>query len=127
MGFHDDVFCAHALAHALGVKEVPLQTKMLGRDSGEYTITAEGRLMRRLFSYRWESGSDPVTPRFDRRSLGEVDTEFHGDVVLYGENQAGESVEYVARFTHGTLESLTPLAELSEARRDMLATLQGGG
>jgi len=40
---------------------------------------------------------------------GSTDTNFHGDIRLL--SNEGELEEYVARFTHGTLEWIRPLAD----------------
>jgi len=40
-------------------------------------------------------------------------------VLLSGE-LGGDAVEYVARFTHGTLEWIWPIGEFSEAEKDLV-------
>jgi hypothetical protein len=126
MGFYDEVVCYHSLADPLGVQGSRFQTKMLGRGSEQYTITPGGRLLRHLFR-RWVAKDDPgITSWVESSRIGEVDTEFHGDIVLYGHDQLGAAVEFVARFSHGVLKSLIPLSELNDARLEMLAILQGG-
>lgn len=127
MGFFDDVSCQHALPDGRDVAGGRFQTKMLGRGLMQYAITAEGRLVLQLFRDEPAEGQGPLgRPASRRVHTGDLDTEFHGDIYLCGHDTQGEFVEYVARFTHGALESLTPLAELDDARRAMIATLQDG-
>lgn len=128
MGFYDDVSCTHGLPDGRVVPNGRFQTKSLGRGSMEYAITAEGRLVQRLYRHETLEEQGPWgLPRYTRFPSGEEDTEFHGDVCLSGFDTQGQFVEYAARFTHGTLESLEPLSEVSEARRQMLAILQDRG
>jgi hypothetical protein len=57
---------------------------------------------------------------FQTNSLGNcLDTEFHGDIELVA--RVGDRlVEYIASFTHGTLERIQPLSELSEIQKRLL-------
>jgi hypothetical protein len=128
MGFYDEVRCDRPLPDGRVVPGGRFQTKMLGRGSAEYTITPQGRLVRHRFREGPpEDGKGALgLPRYSRVHVGDDDTEFHGDIRLSGGDSTGELFEYVARFTHGTLESLVPLAELTEARRAMIAALQDG-
>jgi hypothetical protein len=77
------------------------QTKSLERCLDRYTVTAAGRLCL--------TGSDlmdeePGTP--NDKSEG-VDIDFHGDIRLVTLESGYQ--EYVARFTHGTLEWVRPI------------------
>lgn len=128
MGFHDDVFCKHPLGEGRLAAGEAFQTKMPGRGGEQFTISPEGRLIRHLVRYDWskEPGGHGF-PLLTRIPVGFEDTEFHGDLVLYGYCRPGALEDFVARFTYETLESLEPLAEVSEARRQMLEVLVGGG
>jgi hypothetical protein len=48
----------------------------------------------------------------------DIDMQFHGDILLIGDN--GSSSEYIARFTHGTLEWIRPLDTFSETERSLV-------
>ena len=67
-----------------------------------YVVTAEGRLL--LVGNGWRD--DPEFTDISGRSP--VDVEYHGDIELSSDQ--GDH-HYVARFTHGTLESIRPLAD----------------
>ena len=73
-----------------------------------YTVTKAGRL-RLTRNVLFEDAPDAIAHE------GGVDTNFHGDIRLISESGAIE--EYVARFTHGTLEWIRPLADIPEFNR----------
>jgi hypothetical protein len=77
------------------------QTKAFDRCMDVYTVNKAGRLC--LIGN--ELMSDEVPNRQDD-SEG-VDIDFHGDIRLVSEGDPGG--EYVARFTHGTLEWIRPM------------------
>ena len=85
------------------------------------TITKEGRLL--LHKVRYEEAAEPRDgfpfAGMTAIPMGDVDTEFHGDLLLVS-TVKGRLVEYVARFAHGTLEWIRPLSELSELQRTLL-------
>ena len=68
-----------------------------------YVVTKEGRLcmVGNLFT---KEPPVAVVPE------GNVDTDFHGDIRLISDD--GKHEEYVARFTHGTLEWIRPMADV---------------
>ena len=104
MGMFDDIKCDYPLP-GLGVVGTVFQSKSLDCLMWTYTITREGRLFVRTYSL--ELVPEDERPYPDMLSLGmfrainerDVDTEYHGDICFYG-----DSGEFVARFTHGTLE-----------------------
>jgi hypothetical protein len=58
----------------------------------------------------------------------DIDIDFHGDIRLISEQEAaGESREYVARFTHGTLEWVRPMASLPLAELPLRKFKRRGG
>jgi hypothetical protein len=86
-----------------GLPECPVrgrrfQTKSLDCCMDIYTVTSDGRLCL--------TGSDLLEAS---EALREVDIDFHGDIRLLAES-GGE--EYVARFTHGALEWVRPMADM---------------
>jgi hypothetical protein len=122
MGMFDDVYCEADLPPGHPESERSFQTKSLGNCLDRFTITKEGRLI--LHSVRYESSGDRGDGLFSMRMTaipaGDVDTEFHGDIRLLG-GAEDRLVEYVARFTHGTLEWIRPLSELSEMQKTLLS------
>ena len=106
MGMFDDV---HMDYEVPGIPELPrdFQTKSLGSMLDRYTITKAGRLIRTSpgFSLKpVEAPADSATGKPD------VDIDFHGDMLLLASE--GGFQEFVARFTHGNLEWLRPIADL---------------
>jgi hypothetical protein len=119
MGMFDEVHCGADLPPGHPEMDRDFQTKSLGSCLDRFTITKEGRLI--LHAVRYEASDEPGRrlPMMKAVPLGDVDTEFHGDIQLYGRAKDG-LVEYVARFTHGTLEWIRPLQELSEIHKKLL-------
>jgi hypothetical protein len=118
MGMFDDVYCEADLPPGHPESERSFQTKSLGSCLNRFTITKEGRLI--LHSVRYESTGKRGLPFMKSIPTGDVDTEFHGDIRLLG--GAGDRlVECVARFTHGTLEWIRPLSEISEFQKRFLS------
>ena len=76
------------------------QTKSLDRCLDIYTVTRAGRL--RL------TGND-LLGSDDAPASEEIDIDFHGDIRLLAEKGHDE---YVARFTHGALEWVRPMADM---------------
>jgi hypothetical protein len=84
---------------------------------GRFTITRKGRLI--YNSVRYESAGDPdPLPRLIPIPEGDIDLDFHGDILLTPEED--ELKEYVVRFTHGVMEWVRPYEEFSQAEQ-MLA------
>jgi hypothetical protein len=66
-----------------------------------YVVTPAGRLL--LVGNAWQDG-----PQFESsEGRGPVDVGFHGDIQLVSDDGS----EYMARFTHGTLEWVRALAD----------------
>jgi len=119
MGMFDDVYCEADLPPGHPESERSFQTKSLCNCLDRFTITKAGRLI--LHRVRYESAGERRLglPWMKSIPVGDVDTEFHGDIQLLG--GAGDClVEYVARFTHGTLEWIRPLSELPEIQKKLL-------
>jgi hypothetical protein len=117
MGMFDDVYCEADLPPGHPESERSFQTKSLGNCLDRFTITKEGRLI--LHSVRYESSGKRGFGMMKSIPTGDVDTEFHGDIELVA--RVGDRlVEYAARFTHGTLEWIRPLSELSEIHKKLL-------
>lgn len=73
-----------------------------------------------LHSFRYETSHEVgELPLLKRLPTGDVDTEFHGDIRLTSTSE-NQLLEYVARFTHGTLEWIRPWAEVTEMQRALL-------
>jgi hypothetical protein len=80
------------------------QTKSLDPCMEIYTVNGEGRLCLTGSELLLGTGEEAVEA---------VDIDFHGDIRLRAEDGGGE---YIARFTHGTLEWVRPKAELPSYR-----------
>jgi hypothetical protein len=104
MGMYDEVWFDKELEN-FPSKCRQFQTKSLERCLDRYSVTKAGRLclIRNVLME-----DDPVTA--SQPSSESVDTEFHGDIRLISDDD--EHVEYVARFTHGTLEWIRPMVEV---------------
>ena len=106
MGMFDEVRIEFEVPGLPGLPR-NFQTKSLDSCMDGYTITKAGRLVRSsrgfsLWADEESSGSALAEP--------EVDIDFHGDMRL--RTSEGEYQEFVARFTHGNLEWLRPIAEV---------------
>jgi hypothetical protein len=120
MGMFDDVHCEADLPPGHPTSGRDFQTKSLLCCLDQFTITKEGRLV--LHAFRYQSAGEAVDglPSMDRIPAGDIDTEFHGDIRLIA--TVGDRIEYVARFTHGTLEWIRPWSEISEIQQSFLAS-----
>lgn len=103
MGLFDTITCEYPLPVAEH-QDLEFQTKDLESLLDHYTITRDGRLVRRA-----------------RRGLmggpaRDVTWPLHGDLRFYtsiGEDDARQWIEYVARFTHGRVESIRDHKEVA--------------
>ena len=107
MGMYDEVWFDAELP-GFPSKSRRFQTKSLHRCMDRYTVTKAGRL-RLTRNVLFEDA-----PAGAQEEKG-VDTDFHGDIRLISDE--GDIEEYVARFTHGTLEWIRPLADVPEFTR----------
>lgn len=118
MDLFDILRCDYPLPDA-GYQTEEFQTKDLGQALNLYTITRHGRLVRQERTHRLLSVSpdpkgrssqpatDPIPSlRSARTKPTAEDTNHHGDVRFYLTGPSKEWVEYVARFTHGDVESI---------------------
>lgn len=99
MGLFDTVYCEYPLPDARH-QDLDFQTKDLERTLDEYTITRDGRLVRRARQGEWGG------PGLDR----DIEWPLHGDVSIYT-SQDDVWIEYVVRFTHGRVEWIRPKEE----------------
>jgi len=112
MGMFDCVRCDIPLPDGFTGE---LQTKDFGCVLGVLLIRADRRLM--IQDCEWEEvppeeRSDLKFPRFRAMNKRWRDLDFHGDFCFYGSGKSdGEWHEYVARFSHGTLESINVTPE----------------
>jgi hypothetical protein len=83
------------------------QTKSLHCCLVHYIITKEGRLHLKSNML----AEDMSSAGMQENSEGK-DTEFHGDIRLVADE--GPFEEYIARFTHGTLEWVRPITQVPE-------------
>ena len=121
MGMYDEVLCECELPAGLGLTHRNFQTKSLCRALGRFTITKEGQLIYHPVRYVMAPGAPegPFGKRVDSVPEPDVDTHYHGNILLTDTGE-GELIQLVARFTHGQLEWLRPVSELSEAERMFL-------
>jgi len=113
MGMFDTIQCEADLPDGCTVLDRSFQTKSLRCIGDNLTITKQGRFI--LHRIRYENASS----RKQRGMLipvpvADVDTEFHGDIEMYGSAADNQLARYAVRFTHGTLEWIRPLDELEE-------------
>jgi hypothetical protein len=106
MGMFDEVWFDEELPD-FPAKCRRFQTKSLHRLLDRYTVTKAGRLLLQG-NVLQDDSLVPATPRGRESS----DTNFHGDLRLITDE--GEFEEYIARFTHGTLEWIRPSADVPE-------------
>jgi hypothetical protein len=123
MGFCDYVTLEQGCQEYGLTERRSFQTKSLYAGGAEFTITRDGKLVEH--SYRYEDDPDrihPITgsPLLKRIPLGEKVIDYHGDILLHYYGTDDISLELVARFTHGRLEWLRPLAEYPEENRVLL-------
>jgi hypothetical protein len=119
MGMFDDVHCEADLPPGNPGLGREFQTKSLLCCLDQFTITKEGRLVLHAFRYQPAGEAMDGLPKMDRIPAPDIDTEFHGDILLTGRSGDG-LVEYVARFTHGSLEWIRPWPEISEIQQSFL-------
>jgi len=105
MGMFDTVYCEYPLPDARH-QALDFQTKNLECALDTYTITQDGRLVRRA---RRGWGAEAVLDR-------DIEGPLHGDIRIYTSVKSEEPswVEYVVRFTHGCVEWIRPLAEVQK-------------
>jgi|SRR5271165_3613858 len=102
MGLFDEIRWDAALPEGHPPDSRLFQTKSLDPCLDHYVVTPEGRLL-------LVGGGFDDTDLADAEILpGAIDVEFHGDMRMLS---VGGQLEYLARFTHGTLEWIRPLAE----------------
>lgn len=112
MGMFDYVRCDIPLPDGFTGE---LQTKDFGCVLGVLLIRVDGRLM--IQDCEWEEvppeeRSDLKFPLFRAINKRWRDLDFHGDFCFYGSGKLDdERHEYVARFSHGTLESINVIPE----------------
>jgi len=119
MGIYDDVHCEADLPSGYSGLERTFQSKSLFRCLDRLTITKEGRLVLHAFRYQPAQEAGDLLPLMTRIPAGDIDLEFHGDIRLTS-TMEDQFAEYVARFTHGTLEWIRPWSEVSEIHQSLL-------
>lgn len=103
MGLYDEVVCDFPLPDAEMQGNV-FQTKDMGCLMMDYHITREGRLLR--LEADKVLVKDPegfLGVRIESTNERWVDTEYHGDLIFYDFDQSGVFVEYLVRFTEGSV------------------------
>jgi hypothetical protein len=108
LGLFDTITCEYPLPVAEH-QNLEFQTKDLESLLDHYTITRDGRLVRRAGHGLWGSRGGPAR---------DVTWPLHGDLRFYtstGEGEARQWIEYVARFTHGRVEWIRDHAEAATA------------
>lgn len=106
MGLFDTIYCEYPLPNPEH-QELDFQTKNLECGMDTYTITRDGRLIRRA-------------PKSGRGPIRDIEWPLHGDIRIYTSLRNEDSpdsrtwVEYVVRFTHGCVEWIRPYEEVEE-------------
>jgi len=119
MGMYDDIYCEADLPGDHPDSDRAFQTKSLYRAMLRFTITREGRLIHHSCRYVRDKNPPDGLFRMLPTDREDIDMEFHGDIRLSGFHE-GRRSEYVARFTHGTLEWLRPIEQLSEDAQSLV-------
>lgn len=86
--------------------EKEYQTKDLESLMEEYTITADGRLLRIRYDYEWREDKDHFLGGGLYQIEGSkqvIEVPFHGDIRFYGDMKDNVFRDYTARFTEGQL------------------------
>lgn len=137
MGMFDNIVCHYPLPDGFDAASLEWQTKDTDAQwLDTYTITAEGRLVHTETDAEIVPEAERPFPNATdwRKACGsmrmvnprEVDTNYHGDLYFYGNNLSGSmggvgyttsddkpwrGRGYVARFTNGTVQSITVVPE----------------
>lgn len=121
MGMFDEVKCNMPLPDGRVSPGSWFQTKSLCCCMGKYTITAEGRLISHKYRYdiegTWDARPGVMLPKYNPVHIGDVDMDYHGDISMCASTKDDTFVEYVVRFTHGTVEWIRPYDELPEIHK----------
>ena len=104
MGMYDEVWFDEGLP-GFPLKCRRFQTKSLDRCMDRYVVTKEGRLCL-AGNLLMSDEPEPIAGQGSN-----IDREFHGDIRLAPDDET-EHDSYIARFTHGTLEWIRPIAEV---------------
>jgi hypothetical protein len=124
MGMFDEVKCEAPFPDPRMDPERLLQSKSLACCMDRYTITREGRLI--YHRHHYEEGpsrevrQELILPTRKLTHVENIDTEYHGDIRLYGNGKEGAWLDYVARFTHGTLDWIRPFEDMTETHKNNL-------
>lgn len=86
------------------------QTKALDRCMDRYIVTQAGRLCL-VGSVLLDETPATVAPG----EAAKTDVDFHGDIRLVSDDEKHE--QYIARFTHGTLEWIRPMSDVPRFNR----------
>lgn len=119
MGMFDDIYCEADLPSGHPQAEREFQSKSLFCCMDRLTITKQGRLILHAVHYEPVVGEPGTLPLMKRVPEGDIDTKFHGDIRLTSMAER-HFADYVARFTHGTLEWIRPWSEISEIHQALL-------
>lgn len=107
MGLYDEIRWEAPLPEGHPADDRIFQTKSLHPCLEHFLVTAEGRLLLVGSGWQDEDLERAQSLRLESLRLQGVDVEFHGDMRLV--SVKGHR-EYLARFTHGTLDWVKPLA-----------------
>ena len=121
MGIYDEIQCDAALPDPWESAGAVFQSHSLYCMMDRFTITKEGRLIYHACRYEFD-GNEEVRPGVFRPNcrripLEDIDMNYHGDIRMCAFRQGDTYVDYVARFTHGTLEWIKPFADLPETHQ----------
>ena len=108
MGMFDHITCELPMPDGRDVVRDSFQTKSLWCCMDLFTITSTGRL---IFHKRQYSTSRVPVP------MADIDMDYHGDIEIHGLARDDSYVRYAVRFTHGAVERIWSLDELSDIHR----------
>jgi hypothetical protein len=116
VGLFDSVTCDLPMPDDREVVKDSFQTKSLWRCMDLFTITSAGRLIFHKRRYCFASDPDARPPEH----VADIDMDYHGDIEIHGATREEGYYRYAVRFTHGTVEWIRPVEELSELHRTWL-------
>src|SRR5467141_1284674 len=110
MGMFDDIRCDAAFPDDRVEPGSLFQSKSLACCMSLYTITKENRLIyhRRKYELMTLGEGSSSDPRYRLVHQEDIDMQYHGDIRLCGRAKDDARLDYVARFTHGSLEWIRP-------------------
>lgn len=117
MGIYDYITCEVSIPKYGDISHIEGQTKRFFRNFGKFTITSDGELIQHL-----DKGLGRDLHQAENQSTRRL--LFHGDMMFSIMPDERVYIGIVARFTHGQLESIRLIEDLSKEEQLLLYTPQ---